>query len=410
MRRLLPLLCSLLCILALIAVSAAQSATEVNSAAALATSTITGTLEGPRTAVFTTPQDSCMPNDIPDAMARAFRDYTGTIHFITASSDLFQSLGSTLDNLQRSCEPVYRSANDTNPAHFNDQVWIDSFFTLDGKNIAAPSHTEYHGWAIAGECNVEGNNQYTACEYDSDTYHQSNDGGYHFESFQAPENFLAGVPYKYQVGRGPLGYSVDTNVVEFRGWYYAVATDWTWPTGCSGNAGPQRCRVPSGGSPIRTTNVFDPASWRGWNGKDFSLTFVDPYVRPVSRPEEHVYAPIPYMGFVNAINVYQDNLVVATLWDYWDGALGPPGLYLTTSTDLLHWTKPTVVVTVKELSAHDPKGSWLYAYFSLLDPAAPDLNFSVIGDHPYLYYVRLNNNNSSDRVVFRQRIKLTLNQ
>jgi hypothetical protein len=400
-----------LCILAMMAVSVAQSALEANSPATPTTPTITGALEGSRVAVFQTPHDSCFASDISDAMARAFRDSTGTIHFVSASSDLFQSLGPTLESLQHSCQPAYLSANDTNPADFNDQVWLDSFYTFDGNKIAALSHTEYHGWAIQGECNVQGNNQYTYCEYDSDTYHQSNDGGYHFESFQAPSNFLAGVPYKYEVGRGPLGYSVDTNIVGYGGWFYAIATDWTWPLNCSGTTGPHRCRVPAGGAPIRTRDVFDPSSWRGWNGKDFSLTFVDPYLRPVNRPEEHVYTPVPYMGFVNAINVYPSaNIVVATLWDYWDGALGPPGLYLTTSTDLLHWTKPTLVVTVKELSAHDPKGSWLYAYFSLIDPDAPDLNFSILGDHPYLYYVRLDNNNASHRVLFRQRIKLTLNR
>ena len=61
-------------------------------------------------------------------------------------------------------------------------------------------------------------------------------------------------------------------------------------------------------------------------------------------------------------------------------------------------------------SENDPKGSFLYAYFSLIDPTAPDLNFSIIGNHPYVYYVRLNNNNTSDRVLFRQRIKLTLHE
>jgi hypothetical protein len=407
LRPLLPFLCGL----ALIAVSAAQSAPEANGQSPSSTPTITGVLEGSRVPVFTTPQDSCMPNDIPDAMARAFRDSTGTIHFITASSDLFQSLGPTLDSLQHSCQPAYQSANDPDPAHFNDQVWIDSFFTFDGKNIAALSHTEYHGWAIHGECLAQGNSQYSACEYDSDTYHFSEDGGYHFKAPKLPGNFLAGVPYEYQIDRGPMGYSVDTNIVEFDGWYYAVATDWTWPPNCSGDQSPNRCLVPNGGAPIRTLDVFDPASWRGWNGTDFSVTFVDPYLGPVSHPEEHVYTPVPYMGFVNAINIYQSaDLVVATLWDYWDGQLGPPGLYLTTSTDLVHWTKPTLVVTVKELSKDDPKGSWLYAYFSLLDPAAPDLNFSILGDHPYLYYVRLNNNNASDRVLFRQRVQLILNQ
>jgi len=104
------------------------------------------------------------------------------------------------------------------------------------------------------------------------------------------------------------------------------------------------------------------------------------------------------------------NVVVATLWDYWDNALGPPGMYLTTSTDLVHWTTPTLVVTVKDLLSEDPQGSWLYAYFSLIDPDAPDRNFSVIGEHPYLYYVRLDNNNSQDRVLFRRRVSITTSE
>jgi hypothetical protein len=66
------------------------------------------------------------------------------------------------------------------------------------------------------------------------------------------------------------------------------------------------------------------------------------------------------------------------------------------------------VATVDQFLAQEPKGSWSYAYFSLIDPAAPDLNFSIIGDHPYLYYVRFDNN-SSGRVLFRQGIRLTEN-
>lgn len=405
MRSILPFL-----VFALVAASDAQT-TPPNPASTAPVPVVHGTLEGPRTAVFTTPQDSCVPNDIPDAMARAFRDSTGTIHFMTASSALYASLGPTLDDLKRSCEAAYHSANDTNPADFNDQAWIDSFYTLDGINVAGLTHTEYHGWAIQGECHVQGNNQYSACEYDSDTYHLSTDGGYHFHSFKPPRNFLAGVPYKYVIDDGPIGYSVDTNIISFGGWYYAVATSWAWPPNCSGMTGPHRC-ITSGGAPLRTQDVFDPSSWRGWNGTDFSLTFVDPYPGPVSRPQEHVFTPVPYMGFVNAINIFNTTgreIVVATLWDYWDNELGPPGMYLTTSSDLINWTKPTLVVTVKDLLSQDPKGSWLYAYFSLLDPSAPDMNFATIGDHPYLYYVRLNNNNVYDRVVFRQSIKLTVN-
>ncbi len=397
--------------LALTGVSSAQSAPQAAAPIPSSTVRVTGTLDGPRSIVLATPQDSCSPNDVPDAMARAFRDSTGTVHLIAASTDLYQGLGPSLNTLQHSCEAAFRSFNDPDPADFNDQSWLDSFYTLDGKTVAALTHHEYHGWAIPGECHVQGNNQYTACEYDADTFHRSDDGGYHFFSFKAPNNFVAGFPYKYEIDRGPMGYSVDTNIVNYGGWYYAVATSWSWPPNCSGTTGQHRC-IASGGAPLRTQNVFDPASWRSWNGEDFSVAFADPYAAPVKNPQQHVYAPVPYMGFVNAINIYQPsgaNVVVATLWDYWDNELGPPGLYLTTSTDLVNWTKPSLVVTVKDLLAEDPAGSWLYAYFSLLDPDADatDLNFSTIGDHPYLYYVRLDNN-GQDRVLYRRRLSLAL--
>jgi hypothetical protein len=46
-------------------------------------------------------------------------------------------------------------------------------------------------------------------------------------------------------------------------------------------------------------------------------------------------------------------------------------------------------------------------YFSLIDPNAKDLSFSTITDHPYLYYVRLDDNHGPyQRVLFRQKIKL----
>src|SRR5580698_1057128 len=239
-RRALPAFCAL----ALATLCAAQTVRSADSQPGSKTPRVTAVLDGPRTAVFQTPQDSCNPNDIPDAMARAFRDYTGTVHLVAASSELFQSLGPDLDSVQHSCEVGHYSAKDPNPADFNDQVWIDSFYTFDGKTIVGLGHTEYHGWQHPGECHSQ---NYAQCEYDSDTFHLSKDGGYHFNSDKAPLNFLAGVPYKYEIDRGPEGYSVDTNIIELNGWYYAVATDWTWPPNCSEQGGPHPCLVPNGG-------------------------------------------------------------------------------------------------------------------------------------------------------------------
>ncbi len=315
MRRMLPILCGL----ALVLASQAQSTLEAGNQPASTT---------PRSAANSKARASrfsrrrtipalktIFPTPWPEPFAIPLAPSISCPQVPTC----FRALVLLWRRVKHSCHAAFHSANDPNPADFNDQAWLDSFYTLDGKTIAALSHTEYHGWAHSGECHTQ---NYNECEYDSDTYHVSQDGGYHFESFKAPANFLAGIPYKYEIDRGPMGYSVDTNVVNFNGWYYAIATDWSWPPNCSGNKGPHRCTVPSGGAPIRTTDVFDPSSWRGWNGTDFSLTFVDPYPSPVSHPKEHIYTPVPYMFAVGGINVYQSaNVVVATLWDYWDHEL-----------------------------------------------------------------------------------------
>lgn len=234
-------------------------------------------------------------------MARAFRDFSVTVHLVASSSEMFQNPGPTLEDVHHSCQPAFQSVGDPDPANYNDQVWLSSFYTFDGVKVAALSHTEYHGWTHPGECNSQ---NIIECEYDSDTFHLARDGGYHFQSLKASKSLVAAVPYKYQIDGAATGFSVDTGIIYFRGWYYAVATAWTWPPNCSGQRGPGACLI-SGGAPIRTPDVFDPSSWRAWDGTDFTLRFVDPYLRPVTSPQDHVYAPVSYMSYVYAINIFR---------------------------------------------------------------------------------------------------------
>ena len=364
--------------------------------------------EGSRADVFNTSKDSCELIDIPDAPARAFVDYQGTVHLVSSHYVMRQSLGPTLETVKHSCQVAYYSRHDPNPADFDDDTWLDSFFSVDGKQIVALGHMEYHGWEHPGECSEQG--QYTAaCWYNADTFHVSNDGGYHFNSFKPPANYILSLPYQYIVNAGPEGYSIDTNVVKAGDYYYAMVTDWPWPAGCSGA---NDCLVPFGGAPIRASDITDPTSWRGWNGQAFDVTFIDPYLGPIADPLAHIYTPVPYMYYVNAINFHPaSGLFIATLFDPWNQAYGPTGLYLSTSPDLVNWSQPVLVVTVDQLLAQEPPGNWSYAYFSLLDPNSTDPNFSSITDTPYLYYVRLDDNHGPYvRVLFRQRIKLTWSQ
>jgi len=86
--------------------------------------------------------------------------------------------------------------------------------------------------------------------------------------------------------------------------------------------------------------------------------------------------------------------VIAVLWNPWTNEYGAKGFYLSTSTDLVNWTKPRLVATLDQFLAQEPP-ELVVRLLSLIDPAAPDLNFSIVGDHSYLYYVRFNSDGSS---------------
>lgn len=364
-------------------------------------------LDGAPVAAFDTKRDSCELIDIPDAAARAFRDGNGTIHLIASHFVTRAGLGPTLETAKHNCQVVYRSARDGNIANFNDYTWLNSFYNVDGKKIVALGHMEYHGWEHPGMCKQETDT--AACWYNVDTMNISTDGGYHFAHAQAPpRNFLLGLPYKYEVSQGPQGYSVDSNIVKVGEWYYDEAYGWGWPPGCGSGNGRKSCKVPDGACAIRTANILDPSSWRGWDGKDFTITFVDPYHSSVANPEGHVCSLVPYLDYATGINYHEaSHLFVATLWNQGSASWGPEGVYFTTSPDFVHWTAPKLALTKNQMLRREPPGNWSYQYFSLIDPKSTDASYMSITDNPYLYYVRMDNDHGPyQRVLFRQKIKL----
>jgi hypothetical protein len=366
---------------------------------------------GQRTAVFESEEQSCAQYDIPDAPTRAFRDRQGMVHLISASDTLYQNIGPTLETVVHSCDVGMGSDHDPNPADFDDTSWLDSFFSIDGTNVVSISHMEYHGWSHPGECYEQGSYA-AACWYNGGTLHVSKDGGYHFAPSAAPENYVLSLPFQYEVNEGPEGYSIATNILEQGGWYYAMVTDWPWPPNC-GQQGQPDCLVPYGGAPMRTNNILDPASWLAWDGADFTVSFADPYPGPISHPEAHVYTPIRYLDSVQSINFHNGKQVfVALYFDPYDNEFHDgKGAYLATSTDMVNWSPPVLLVKQQTLLSGEPKSKfphrWSYGYFSLIDPNATDLSFGTMTDTPYLYYVRFDRETAPwGRTLFMQPIQL----
>jgi hypothetical protein len=363
-------------------------------------------LDGTRVAAFDTSKESCEQIDIPDAAARAFRDYKGTVHLIASHYVTRAGLGPNLETAKHNCQVVYKSAHDGNVADFDDATWLNAFYNIDGKRIVALGHMEYHGWEHAGMCASKTDS--ASCWYNVDTYNLSEDGGYHFARPKPPRNFFLSLPYKYLANQGPQGYSVDSNIVKVGGWYYDEAYAWSWPPNCGKGNGQKPCLVQDAACAIRTGNISDPSSWRGWDGKDFTVEFVDPYRGAVANPQAHVCAMVPYLDYSTGINYHPaSHLFVATLWNQGSAGWGPQGVYFTTSPDFIQWSKPQLAMTQNQMLRREPEGNWSYQYFSLIDPKSQDSSFMTITNNPYLYYVRMDDNHGPyQRVLFRQRIKL----
>jgi hypothetical protein len=362
-------------------------------------------LDGPRAAAFDTSKDSCEQIDIPDAAARAFRDDKGTVHLIASHYVTRAALGPTLETTKHDCEIAYKSPHDGNIADYNDSTWLNAFYNIDGKRIVALGHMEFHGWEH-GMCASKTDT--IACWYNVDTFNMSEDGGYHFARPKPPANYFLSLPYKYEANQGPQGYSVDANIVKVGEWYYDLVSGWPWPPNCGAGKGQKPCLVPGGTCPIRTNNILDSSSWRGWDGKDFAVTFADPYRGTVANPPAHVCALVPNIEFTTGINYHDaSHQFIATQYSSVETAYGPPGIYFTTSSDFVHWSKPALAMTQNQMLRREPEGNWSYQYFSLIDPKSTDSSYMTITDTPYLYYVRMDDNHGPyQRVLFRQKIKL----
>jgi len=362
---------------------------------AKAVPSVSGVVIGPKEAVFDT-RDGCEQIDIPDAPARAFRDDHNMVHLLATHYVARAMIGPNLNQMKRDCRVVYRSPKDPDPSHFQDNNWLYSFYTMDGRRIAALVHSEYDADEIPGMCATpaEPNN----CWWNTVTFAESFDGGYSFGVPTPPMNLVAALPYTYSVGNraSAYGYSGPTNILKIGSFYYALINDWPYR---SQNYGP--CL-------IRTQDVFDPGSWRAWNGKSFSIRFADPYRESIARDYEHVCEPVLVGAAECLLQHTPSGIFIVTQFSPDNRFGAQAGFYIQASRDLVHWSQPALLVNFSDLRAGDGPGNWSYGDSSLLDPTSSDREFSTISNTPYLYYVRSDQNNAPySRVLFRRQVKLS---
>jgi hypothetical protein len=340
---------------------------------------------GPMEVVFDWSRDACVKSHVPDAPARAFRDVEGKVHLIISHNDNRAHVGSSLATVARDCTVIHEANRSPRLAEFDDLSWISGVYTSDGKTVYALSHTELRGERTEGQC-PEGN--YSACLLNTVTGLVSNDGG---RSFRPADNggrppVVATLPYPYPTDRkSRVGYANPTNIIERDGWFYAFVF-------ADGYKAQRR-----GNCLIRTRTLADPSSWRAWDGKDFSVTFIDPFRDTVPDLDAHVCAPVaPHVinRMIGGIVKHRESgAFIAIFGDKRQQADGRTveGIFTSTSKDLLTWSEPSLVVETQllwDLACGDQDA---FFYPSLIDPAANTLSFEDFGETGFLYMARYQN-------------------
>ena len=336
---------------------------------------------GEQHVVFAWAEDRCAANDIPDAPARAFQDEAGAIRLFAAHWSNRPFAGPTLEAVRRDCEGAFHGGGNNDPGAFDDRIWLTSFWTTDGKVVHALGHAEYHGHLRPTVCSA---GRYMACWWNAVVQLVSNDGGRTFRRVGGPgRGLVAALPYKYDQRQGrPAGYFSPSNIIRRDGYWYVFIFAESY--------GAQR----RGACLLRSDNIEDPKSWRAWDGKGFTIAFVDPYVDTAFQPGHHVCVPVP--GLSSTISSVSrlpgaDGYVVLI------AATRRPtpedetvaGIYYMTSADFIIWSKPKLLLAVPVMFAFSCDATSVYAYPSLLDQGSSSRNFESVGGEGFLYLTRI---------------------
>jgi len=359
---------------------------------------------GPEVRVFDYSTQRCHGDDIPDQPTRAFRNAAGNVILINTHHHVRRYVGGSLATVAKPCPgTIMLSGVSRDPSLYDDREWLASTYTHNGTTVYGLIHAEYQGWQDGG-CGTSFEDR-KKCWYNAVTLTRSDDGGASFSHAPAPTHYVAGPPYRYSPGIGPIGFFQPSNIVRGHdGMYYVLVH-------VEGHGA-----QPTGSCLWRTSDLADRRSWRAWGGTAFDVEFRDPYVHSYD-PAEGVCALISR----NQIGTRSESLTWSTYLKKWvlvgsannaDGVSGP-GFYYHTSDDLINWTRGKLLMQGPLPWAYQCGGPEVLRDPSVLDNDSKSRNFETIGQRPYLFFTRFHLNGcawSLDRDLIRMPLEFSNRQ
>jgi hypothetical protein len=324
--------------------------------------------------IFSYASDRCDESDIPDASLRAFRDIGGNIVAFSTEYANRRFIGSSILKMKRDCAVVYEGGHLEDPAKFDDRTWIAATFTEDGKNVLALGHNEYQADKFPGKCHYS---KYSSCWYNAIVPLQSDDGGRHFfrADKRSPEP-VAAAPIRSDQEQGkPRGYFNPTNIVSYKGMYFALIAQ-------SGFDGKE-----SGPCLFRLSKPGD--EWSVFDGNSFVPSRGSPYG---NSPPPAFCAPVKSLAGAVGSVARIDGTEFFAAFSVLEGAVR-----VSFSTDLFNWSNSVELLRVNAYWAKSCLDGYKYNYVSVLDATTSDRNFGTIGKTPYLFIVRMKCSDPKER-------------
>lgn len=333
-------------------------------------------LIGEAETIFDWASQRCEKWHIPDTPARAWRQPDGEVFLVAGAEDSRLLHGEDLASLSVACEIALRGDNNPDPAARQDRWWIASVYPRANGTIEALVHAEYHGHQHPGQCD---SHVYLTCWRNAILQAESVNVG---QSFWVDTNTpIAMLPYPYDPAQqGRSGYFSPSNIIEKDGFLYVFVY-----------AAPYRAQR-RGVCLLRRPIDGSAADWRAWDGESFSVRFVDPYKVPIVRPDDHVCAPLSGIrgNLTSVVERDGSYLAVSPMgMKKANGATRVDGFWTLTSTNLIDWSAPKLLLELPLLWRRDCETTYTYAYPAFLDPNSPSSLFQTVGETFWLTYVRM---------------------
>lgn len=315
---------------------------------------------------------------LPDSPARMFRRDDGALVLFATHYRNWSLTGADFRSMKPECRPVLESSRNPDPAAHDFKAWIQATYTMDGRNVIALLSQEFTAEAEGASCETRERSR--NCWHNVITVARSTDGGRSFELPPPERRVFASVPEGFDPKADEtMGFMTTSNIVAFDGYYYVFIH-------ATGSKAQRR-----GNCLLRASDPLDAAGWRAYDGGSFNVDLGAGARGETPQTCDPIAPRVFDQPIRSIVRVGDNGAWVAVFFARKRVGAGSarPGVFLSRSDDLLHWSAPQILLEAEQRFDADRCPPYI-RYPSIIDPSSRSRNFETVRDSPFLLFTRFN--------------------